>query len=383
VIGNDFGNWRPATKSGMKFEDLDADGVKDAGEPGLSGWTIFVDYDDDGTADAGEPSAVTAADGTYLITGINPGTWKVKEVAQVGWTCSYPSPCYHQETFTSSAALTDNDFGNYQYATKSGAKWEDLNQDGVWDALEPAMTMWPIWLFDGVSWTSTSTDINGYYEFPDLMPGVTYVVCEELLAGYTQTFPTSMTTPPTGETIVDCSLLTGPVGVTLGQWGYQFYAESGDVFDENDFANYMPTGCTYTMGYWKTHSSYGPAPYDEEGWGNLGDFDGDGIEEEANEALFGSGMTWYEAFNTAPKGGEAWFILAHQYMAAYLNVQNGAGSVPNLTIWLADAADLLDYYDGPPPSIPKDSPDRAYAIMLADYLDQYNNGELGVPHCGE
>jgi len=85
----------------MKFEDLDADGVKDAGEPGLSGWTIFVDYDDDGTLDAGEPSAVTAADGTYLITGINPGTWKVKEVAQAGWTCSYPSPCYHQETFTS------------------------------------------------------------------------------------------------------------------------------------------------------------------------------------------------------------------------------------------------------------------------------------------
>ena len=40
-------------KSGMKFEDLDADGVKDAGEPGLGGWTIYIDYNDDGVLDDG------------------------------------------------------------------------------------------------------------------------------------------------------------------------------------------------------------------------------------------------------------------------------------------------------------------------------------------
>ena len=32
--GNDFGNWTTATKTGMKFNDLNGDGVKDAGEPG-------------------------------------------------------------------------------------------------------------------------------------------------------------------------------------------------------------------------------------------------------------------------------------------------------------------------------------------------------------
>jgi len=31
---NDFGNWTPASKTGMKFEDLDADGVKDGTEAG-------------------------------------------------------------------------------------------------------------------------------------------------------------------------------------------------------------------------------------------------------------------------------------------------------------------------------------------------------------
>jgi hypothetical protein len=45
---NNFGNWTTATKSGIKFHDLNANGVKDEGEPGLAGWTIYVDYDDDG-----------------------------------------------------------------------------------------------------------------------------------------------------------------------------------------------------------------------------------------------------------------------------------------------------------------------------------------------
>ena len=59
--GNDFGNWTTATKAGVKFNDLDADGAaREAGEPGLPGWTIYVDYDNDGVKDANEPSAVTA-----------------------------------------------------------------------------------------------------------------------------------------------------------------------------------------------------------------------------------------------------------------------------------------------------------------------------------
>ncbi len=37
----------------MKFNDLDADGVKDIGEPGLPNWRIFVDYNGNGTWDLG------------------------------------------------------------------------------------------------------------------------------------------------------------------------------------------------------------------------------------------------------------------------------------------------------------------------------------------
>ena len=51
----------------MKFDDLDADGVKDAGEPGLSGWTITL-TGTDGFGTAVDLSTTTDANGAYSFT---------------------------------------------------------------------------------------------------------------------------------------------------------------------------------------------------------------------------------------------------------------------------------------------------------------------------
>ncbi len=53
--------------SGTKFHDLNANGVKDPGEPGLPGFTIFADYNHDGVHNGIEPSAVTDANGLYQV----------------------------------------------------------------------------------------------------------------------------------------------------------------------------------------------------------------------------------------------------------------------------------------------------------------------------
>ena len=97
VAGNiNFGNVRPAEIHGSKWNDLDADGIHDAGEPGLEGWTLYLDLDEDGQLDPTEPSTVTDANGEYAFTGLAFGTYRVGEVMQADWQQTYPaSPAYH------------------------------------------------------------------------------------------------------------------------------------------------------------------------------------------------------------------------------------------------------------------------------------------------
>lgn len=82
--------YRPTEIHGIKFDDLDGDHQRDAGEPAVGGVTIFVDLDRDDVFDAGEPTSVTAADGSYTFTGLAPGAYVVREVLAPGYQHTYP-----------------------------------------------------------------------------------------------------------------------------------------------------------------------------------------------------------------------------------------------------------------------------------------------------
>lgn len=78
-------------------------------------------------------------------------------------------------------------------------------------------------------------------------------------------------------------------------------------------------GCTLTQGYWGNHNN-------------------DVCTTDPNSPLcviwpgshlpddpfFNSGLTWLQILNTSDAGGNAYINLAHQYIAAVLNVANGA-----------------------------------------------------------
>lgn len=135
-------------------------------------------------------------------------------------------------------------------------------------------------------------------------------------------------------------------------------------------------GCTRTQGYWKTHSSYGPAPYDDT-WAQVGE----------DTAFFDTGQSWYEVITTNPAEGNAYYILAVQYIAAYLNQLSGADTSA-IAATMAHAAYLLDEYDGNPGSMDDLKPGpakkvRADFIATAGILDDYNNGRSGPGHCDE
>ena len=77
------------TVSGVKFNDLDGDGVRDPGEPGLAGWTVYADLNNNRALDPTEPSAITGADGAYALT-LPSGTYNLREVPQAGWRRNLP-----------------------------------------------------------------------------------------------------------------------------------------------------------------------------------------------------------------------------------------------------------------------------------------------------
>ena len=111
---------------GTKFHDLDADGKRDSGEPGLAGWRIWADYDNDGVRDSGEPYDDTDSAGRYTITNIKPpaagtrtggsttGTKRYYRLREQrpgggtdGWACTYPNA----STYGGFASGKGGDFG--------------------------------------------------------------------------------------------------------------------------------------------------------------------------------------------------------------------------------------------------------------------------------
>lgn len=144
-------------------------------------------------------------------------------------------------------------------------------------------------------------------------------------------------------------------------------------------------GCTLTQGYWKTHSDQGPAPYDDT-WALLGDVDGDGnATEDEGELFFSSGQTWLEVFRTPPSGGNVYYQLAHQYMAAVLNQLGGASSTPAVDAALAAAVSFFTNSATDTPAeagaLGKNSTTRKNAQAAASTLGSYNEGAIGPGHC--
>jgi hypothetical protein len=64
-----------ASLTGTLFLDYNANGVRDAIEPGLPGMTTFLDANGNGVLDPGEPSALTDAGGAYSFGNVAPGVY--------------------------------------------------------------------------------------------------------------------------------------------------------------------------------------------------------------------------------------------------------------------------------------------------------------------
>jgi GH25 family lysozyme M1 (1,4-beta-N-acetylmuramidase)/uncharacterized protein (DUF2141 family) len=106
-----FGSARYGSISGSVFRDSNGNGVRDANESGLSGWTVFLDADNDGRLDAGEVSTSSNAAGDWSLANLKAGTYTVRVVAKKKFTTTTPAGGAFTHTLFSGTAITGDQFG--------------------------------------------------------------------------------------------------------------------------------------------------------------------------------------------------------------------------------------------------------------------------------
>ena len=146
-------------------------------------------------------------------------------------------------------------------------------------------------------------------------------------------------------------------------------------------------GCTLTQGYWKTHnvSFKGGAPPDDN-WLNLPAAENTGFFTTWAPSYPAAGpntptsFTWFNVFWTPPKGN-TYYQLAHQYMAAKLNILNGASDA-SISSAISAAETFLATY---PATTNWSKGQKQQMTTWAGIFGSYNEGTLagGPPHCSE
>ena len=190
AVEYDFGEILLSSIAGTVYEDLNNDGVHDAGEAGIAGVEVVLT----GTDDLGNPVSLTTttdADGNYSFTDLRPGTYTVTETQPAvyldgidtagssGGDATTVNDEISAITLPAFTDAVDYDFGELPPASISGTVVDDFGDPipnttitltGTDDLGNPVTIV-------------TTTDANGDYSFTDLRPG-DYTVTETQPTGY-------------------------------------------------------------------------------------------------------------------------------------------------------------------------------------------------------
>ena len=222
---------QPVRIGDFVWNDLDADGVQDAGEPGIAGVTVTI------TGPNGPHVQTTDANGYYDVGALVPGTYTVSVATPAGFV---PSPTGQGTTGTDSDAngtsatlasgesASSIDFGFYQARAGLGDRvWHDLNANGVQDAGEPGFPKTQITISGPSGTLTTTADAIGAYGFANLIPGC-YTVTRGLAPGHTPS-PTGQGTPSTDSDASPSTVCLAPgESNTTVDFGIYEHATLGD-----------------------------------------------------------------------------------------------------------------------------------------------------------
>jgi len=143
---------------GAVFTDLNADSVRNPGEPGIP----FVRV---GVAGDSYATTLTDADGDYALNGLGPGRYEVTENIPFDARVTKPRDGFYIVTMSAHDTLSGMDFGIHQSLNSvSGIVYFDLNENGQYDSTDKRLTGWVVRLTGYIS-DSVVTDTAGRYAF--------------------------------------------------------------------------------------------------------------------------------------------------------------------------------------------------------------------------
>jgi VCBS repeat-containing protein len=192
--------------SGLAFNDANRNGVRDPGEKGLSGVTVYLDTNNNSQLDAGEPTTLTSTDlfftpavneiGTYSFTHLARGSYTVREIPTDALSATVIAAREQLVSVGPASAANVNFANNYRANEIHGVVFDDTDADQVQDASERGRGGVAIYVDlnrDDIyeeDEPRTLTGDDGSYAFVGLTPGA-YVVREDHGVHGSYTYPTT------------------------------------------------------------------------------------------------------------------------------------------------------------------------------------------------
>lgn len=213
------------------WNDVNCNGIQEAGEQGVAGVTVnLLDINSNVVA-----TKVTDANGAYMFTGIAPGTYSIQFVLPAGYMFSPQGQGGNgaldsdanvatgqtvQVTLAAGQANLNLDAGLCPLLASLGDYvWFDINQNGIQDIGEPGVGNQTVNLYDsGGNLIATDvTDLNGFYLFTNLQPGMYTVEVVTNPAGWSFTQPFQGVDPKLDSDVNPATGRTNVITLTAGQ----------------------------------------------------------------------------------------------------------------------------------------------------------------------
>jgi uncharacterized repeat protein (TIGR01451 family) len=179
------------------WEDMNYNGVQDAGENGVAGVTVRLL---DAGSNAVMATTTTNASGNYLFNNLNAGNYKVEVVKPTGYFITRQNATADASdsdvgtadgrTAAISLSTGENDLsvdaGLYRKASIGDKVWADLDMDGIQDVSEEGIAGIKVSLLNAANVTiaTATTNSSGNYNFSNLDPGTYSLVFDKASVVY-------------------------------------------------------------------------------------------------------------------------------------------------------------------------------------------------------